>query len=186
MPKFELMNEGAAKSNADEHFTRYNNLLHSNPNKLAAALSRLSINEALEEEHQDAAKIVNDLLDTTNNGTQIGLGPNTELAWDYVFRDEGHMAARHEHGNLQTKVNRLKYDILMAEQASGIAIQAGDEAKVAELRLILSEYRKLLGLQEAKLTQQCRMRGYQTLRVIASIRATEISARPRSTQRLAA
>lgn len=166
MSTFELMSEGVSSPSAESAFTDYNNLVKANPRRTVIALTRLTLGKVLEKGDENIADTIVKVLDATNHGTQIGLGPNTEAAWGVVFNDKRHELAQHSYiecrfvvDELRRTVERLKKEVEQAEAHNDMA---------TELRTQLAERIELLGYAEAELIERCRERGMHTLRIIAA------------------
>lgn len=94
----------------DTAFKAYNELLKTvDPERIASALSAKALNlssnpsEGLEEKIVETAK---EVLNSTNNGTQIGFGKESssvEEAWKLIHEDPGHHKAA-------SRFNTLKYE----------------------------------------------------------------------------
>jgi|GEM_PF-2637189 len=98
----ELSNEGCSTDDAVEAFDQFNQYLHrGDASSIIEVIDHMHAGAEITPRLRALAKLVNHVLDTTNNGTQIGLGNNTEAVWAAVFEDELHAAARHELANLQ-------------------------------------------------------------------------------------
>lgn len=168
MSTFELMDEGVSSPAAERAFVGYNKLLHHDPDQIVAAISQMTLGLTVEKHHEDAANMINEVLDTTNNGTQIGLGPNTEAAWAIVFDDEQHNESQHDYVGYRFMVEELRRTVERLQKDIEIAAARNDRATVAELTIHLNKQAEVLADAEAELIERCRKRGMHTLRVIAA------------------
>lgn len=163
MSTFELVNEGVSTPAAERAFADYNKLLRHDPDQIIAAIRSLALSQTVEPHHESAANAVNEVLDATNNGTQIGLGPNTEAAWAVVFEDEGHRKARHQYVELKFRVEQQRQIVNNIKRQ----LATIDTFATSSLTADFDVQNQLLVSLEAELIDHCRQRGMQTLRVVA-------------------
>lgn len=169
MSRYKLTNEGCTTPAGEQAFTRYNEILQHQPDQLAQAIATLALNEDIPESHQKAASAVTDVLDTTNNGTQIGIGPDTETGWAHVFDDEDHRAAQTYHNQQAQAVRELAKQLEQARQeleelgeAQGTEVYEATASALSRLEVAYEQ-------AQAELIARRRLRGMQTLKVIAHL-----------------
>lgn len=162
MPRYELANEGCTTPTGEQAFKRYNELLRTQPNQLTQAIAILALNQNVPKEYQAAATAITDVLDTTNNGTQIGIGPDTEMGWAHVFDDESHREAQHYHSEQVQLVRELSYKLAQAK-----AEMETEDTPEPSMVDTISELETAYQQAVDELVARRRLRGMQTLRVVA-------------------
>ncbi|HSW78176.1 MAG TPA: hypothetical protein VLG36_05235 [Candidatus Chromulinivoraceae bacterium] len=167
MSRYELSNEGCAPAAGERAFQKYNEILRKQPDQLTQAIAFLALNQELPVSHINAANAIIDVLDTTNNGTQIGIGPDTETGWAHVFDDKDHREAQTVHNKYQQALHEI---LTQLEHARGrlAALSESVESQEYEIvRELVSSLEDASERAQAELIAKRRLRGMQTLRVIA-------------------
>ncbi|HEU5121273.1 MAG TPA: hypothetical protein VFT59_00360 [Candidatus Saccharimonadales bacterium] len=85
----------------EEAFKGYNSLIEKSPETVVQVMSQLALGETIDKNNRLLNLIqhtAEQVLNVTNNGTQIGIAPPArEAAWAEIFEDEGHKAATREY-----------------------------------------------------------------------------------------
>jgi hypothetical protein len=165
MIKTELADEGCAPG-AGEAFTNFNKLLRHSPEKVARRLGqRAVLGEEVNDDPVD--QLIDNVLDTTNNGTQIGIEPRyRESMWAQIFEDSHHYETRTRYAALVTEANGVRRDIETLEQS---ITRTGTNAS-GDIRRKLEELTQELVRLEGEVNEICRKRGLLALRVVALAR----------------
>lgn len=167
MLRYELANEGCATPAGEQAFARYNELLRKQPDQLTQAISFLALNQELPETHVVAANTVTTVLDTTNDGTQIGIGPDTETGWAHVFDDQDHRQAQSVHNKQAQTVQNIAKQLEQARRDIETLDEGLDTAGYQAARELIENLEITYEEAQAELIIKRRLRGMQTLKVIA-------------------
>jgi hypothetical protein len=169
MSRYELANEGCTPPAGEAAFNKYNTLLHKEPDQLTHAIAFLALNQEVPEPYETAGKVVTEVLDTTNHGTQIGIGPDTETGWAHVFDDETHREVRTAHNEHERTVSEISEQLERARRELESLSDSRDSQQYEEAEQLVLGLEQILKTAQAELIVKRRLRGMQTLRVIAQL-----------------
>lgn len=168
MIKAELANEGCANTEAAaEAFNKYNKHLKRDPEALARTIAHTALGEEIAEQSIAMGVVVGEVLNTTNNGTQIGIGENREAAWAVIFEDPSHQEAHRKYSERLREENNIKYTIEEAQTTIDRLLKAGDKATAMEVRQEVTRLQDTARQVAEEVTALRRVRGMHALRAIA-------------------